>query len=71
MFKSGYWLLLVFSFLLNACSQRMGYEMMRQMEYQECIKTSRYPAEECQNTPGFDEYQQEKKLRYPENKEVQ
>ena len=71
MFKFGYWFLLVFSILLNACSQRMGYEMMRQVEYQECIKISRYPAEECRKTPDFDEYQQEKKIRYPESKKIQ
>jgi hypothetical protein len=56
--------------LLSACSSQLGhqigYETFRQMGYRECLKNSPRPAEDCQHTPDFDEYQREMRLRYPE-----
>ncbi len=54
--------------LLSACSQRSGYEMFRQMGYLEWLKNSPRPAEDCQYSPDFDKYQQEMRLRYPEDR---
>jgi len=46
--------------------QRTGYEIFRQMNYQECLKQSPHPADDCQFAPDFDQYQQLRKDRYPE-----
>ena len=54
--------------ILSACSQRTGYEIFRQMGYLECLNNSPRPAEDCQSSPDFDKYQQERRLRYPERK---
>jgi len=70
--KSINLLLCLFSFLLlSACSQRTGYEIFRQMGYQECLKNSPRPTEDCQSSPDFDMYQQERLLPYPEDKNLQ
>ncbi len=53
--------------LLCSCMQRTGYEIFRSMGYQECLKNSQRPAEDCQNSPDFDEYQRERNLRYAED----
>ncbi len=65
------WFLLVSFLLLSACSQRTGYEIFRQVGYQECLKNSIRPAVDCQYTPDFDRYQQQRRLRYPEDKNPQ
>jgi hypothetical protein len=58
-------MLLAFACFLASC-QRTSYEMFRQMSYQECLKQSRRPAEDCQSSPDFDEYQRLRKERYAE-----
>ncbi|WP_156826960.1 hypothetical protein [Geopsychrobacter electrodiphilus] len=57
---------MVFVIVLNGCGQRTGYEIFRQMGYQECLKNSPRPAEDCRYSPDFDKYQQLRKERYPE-----
>ncbi len=59
------WFSLIPLLLLSACSQRTGYEIFRQMNYQEYLKNSPRLAEDCQFAPDFDKYQQERELRYP------
>jgi hypothetical protein len=58
--------LLLSMLVLSACSQRGGYEVFRQMGYQECLKQSPRPAEDCRYAPDFDQYQQQRKARYAE-----
>ncbi len=53
--------------LLFISCQRTGYETIRQLGYQECLKNSLRPQQECRYAPDYDEYQRLRKTRYPEN----
>lgn len=64
--SAKYILCLIFMLVLAGCSQQTGYEIFRQMGYLECLKNSPQPAADCRYSPDFDQYQQERRLRYPE-----
>ncbi|MCF6179499.1 MAG: hypothetical protein L3J63_08960 [Geopsychrobacter sp.] len=65
MFRVKLLLLLVVLSSLISC-QRTGYETLRQIGYQECLKNSAHPAEDCQQSPEYDSYQRQRKERYPD-----
>jgi hypothetical protein len=71
MINSVFYALLIYLLLLTACSQRTGYEIVRQVGYQECLKNSKHPAEDCKNSPDFDAYQQERNARDIQKSEPQ
>lgn len=45
--------------LLTACSERMAYDTLFQMRYQQCLQESLHPATDCPDLPGYEQYQRD------------
>ncbi len=45
--------------MLFGCSGRVGYQILQEVAYQECLKQSRHPVEECVAPPSYDTYKRE------------
>lgn len=54
-----YLFLITFCLALTACSNKTGYEVLHQVSYQECLRRSPHPLEECAEAPPYEVYQQE------------